>query len=202
MPPPPELLRLTPSIWIWQAYDPSVKSDLYSSAVQAGDGLFLVDPIPLPDEFLREISAAARVAAILVTSANHPRAAANVARQCGVRIFAAQPVADALNSSQAMPISPDHEIAPQVTAIPIDGAAPGEMAFHFADDGGTIVIGDALINFEPYGFALLPPKYCTDQKKMRRSLRQLLARPCQRLLFAHGTPILSDPLARLEALLA
>ena len=83
----------------------------------------------------------------------------------------------------------------------IDGAATGETAFHFADDGGTMVIGDALINLEPYGFTLLPAKYCSDQRAMRRSLRRLLEWPFERLLFAHGTPILTAAREQLETLL-
>ena len=85
---------------------------------------------------------------------------------------------------------------PGLAAITIEGAASGEMAFHFADSGGTLVVGDALINFEPYGFTMLPAKYCSNQKQMRGSLRQLLDWPFERLLFAHGSPILSSARAR------
>jgi hypothetical protein len=78
----------------------------------------------------------------------------------------------------------------------------GEIAIHYEGDGGTMVIGDALINFEPYGFALLPAKYCSDFKLMRRSLPKLLDYAFERMLFAHGTPLLSGARERLEFLLA
>jgi len=68
-------------------------------------------------------------------------------------------------------------------------------------DGGTLIVGDALINFESYGFTFLPAKYCSNQKQMRRSLRKLLDYRAQRMLFAHGTPILSDASERLRGLL-
>jgi len=57
-----------------------------------------------------------------------------------------------------------------------------------------------LINFEPYGFSFLPRKYCLNEKQMRSSLHQLLARPAERMLFAHGVPILSGATARLRHL--
>ncbi len=201
MPSAPDLLRLAPSLWIWQAFDPAVKSDLFSSAVKTDDGLFLIDPIPLPAALLEEMTAGADVRAVLVTNGNHPRAAANFARQFGKPILAAAEVLGEFESGAREAIPPEGRIAAGVTAISIEGAAAGELAFHFADDGGTIVIGDALINFEPYGFTFLPPKYCADQRAMRRSLRQLLDWPCQRLLFAHGAPIVSDARGRLETLL-
>jgi glyoxylase-like metal-dependent hydrolase (beta-lactamase superfamily II) len=85
--------------------------------------------------------------------------------------------------------------------IGIEGAGEGETALHYDRDGGTFIIGDALINFEPYGFTFLPAKYCSNQKQMRRSLRKLLAYKAERMLFAHGTPILSGASERLQGLL-
>jgi glyoxylase-like metal-dependent hydrolase (beta-lactamase superfamily II) len=83
----------------------------------------------------------------------------------------------------------------------IEGAAAGEIALHYAPDSGTLIVGDALINFEPYGFTFLPGKYCSNEKEMRRSLQRLLGYEAERILFAHGTPILSGASDRLRELL-
>jgi hypothetical protein len=64
-----------------------------------------------------------------------------------------------------------------------------------------MVIGDALINFDPYGFALLPAKYCSNFKLMRRSLSKLLDYSFDQMFFAHGMPILAHARERLEFLL-
>ena len=82
----------------------------------------------------------------------------------------------------------------------IDGAAPGEIALFWAG-AGTLIVGDALINFEPAGFALLPAKYCTNQRTMRRSLRKLLDCQAERIFFAHGSPITTRASERLRQLL-
>jgi glyoxylase-like metal-dependent hydrolase (beta-lactamase superfamily II) len=202
MPQASDLLRLSGSLWLWQAYDPAVKSDLFSTAIQTKAGLFLIDPIPLVSSCLDELTGSAGVAGVLVTNLNHPRAAAAFARQFNVPIFAAASVVDEFEPGAATSIADGAKIGPEVSAITITGAAPGETAFHFEDDGGTMVLGDALINFEPYGFTLLPAKYCSDQKMMRRSLRWLLDWSFERLLFAHGMPILVSARKRLEALLS
>jgi glyoxylase-like metal-dependent hydrolase (beta-lactamase superfamily II) len=199
MPPASELLHLTPSLVLWQAYDPAVKSDLFSTAHKTAAGLFLIDPIPLAPSPLQELTGSTPVAGVLVTNANHLRASPTFARQFEAPIFAAPVVAGELESARA--ISDGEEISPGVAAIALPGAAPGEVAFHFTQDGGTLVVGDSLINFEPYGFTLLPAKYCGDQKEMRRSLRRLLDFDFQRLLFAHGSPILASAHERLAALL-
>lgn len=202
MPKASDLLRLSDSLWLWQAYHPAVKSDLFSSAVKTNTGLFLIDPIPLVSSCLEELTMPPGVAGILVTNLNHPRAAAAFARQFDAPIFAAESIVGEFAADVATTIATGAKIAPGVSAIAIDGAAPGETVFHFEDHGGTMVVGDALINFEPYGFTLLPAKYCSDQKAMRRSLRRVLDWPFQRLLFAHGMPILASGRKRLETLLS
>lgn len=65
-----------------------------------------------------------------------------------------------------------------------------------------MIIGDALINFEPYGFTFLPDKYCSDARELRASLRKLQSLSFERMLFAHGTPILANARERLTQLLA
>ena len=196
-----ELVRLSDSLALWQAYDPALKSDLYSTAVKISSGLFLIDPIPLAPSCLKELMISVKAAALLVTNLNHPRAAAAFAQELGAPVFAAAPVAAGFARGSCRPITDLEVIAPGVSVIAIDGAASGESAFHFADEGGTMVVGDALINFEPYGFTFLPAKYCSDAKAMRLSLRRLLDFSFERLLFAHGTPILACSRDRLETLL-
>lgn len=202
MPRASELLRLSDSVSLWQVYDPTVKSDLFSSAIKTDAGVFLIDPIPLTRSCLEELNAPAGFAAVLVTNGNHRRAATEFARQLGVPIFAAGSVVVDWAAESARSIGDGGEISPGVAAIAIEGAANGETAFHFAGNGGTMVVGDALINLEPYGFSLLPAKYCSDQKEMKRSLQRLLDWPFERLLFAHGTPILASARERLEGLLS
>ena len=201
MPSSPELLRVAPNLWIWQVFDPAVKSELFATAIGNGVALFVIDPIPLERSLFEEIETDRAVEAVLVTNANHLRAAPEFALRLGCPILATSKVLEEFAPAEGREIPAGGRIAPGVTAIPIEGAAAGEAAFHFADDGGTIVLGDALINFDPYGFTFLPAKYCSDQRAMRRSLRQLLDWSCERLLFAHGTPILSGGRARLETLL-
>jgi glyoxylase-like metal-dependent hydrolase (beta-lactamase superfamily II) len=89
----------------------------------------------------------------------------------------------------------------QLRVMRIEGAVDGEFALYHPDDGGTLIAGDALINFDPYGFTLLPRKYCRNQKQMIRSLRKLLELDFSRIFFAHGNPILTRAHQRLESLL-
>jgi len=177
-----ELEQVAPGLFLWRAFDPSIKTELFSTGLTTPSGTYLVDPIRLAPA---EAQSLTEVAGIVVTNENHERSANEFADQFDVPVFSA--------ASQSFP--------PSLTAIPIEGAAPGEIAVHSAVAGGVMVIGDALINFEPYGFTFLPAKYCTNTKIMRRSLAKLLECSFERMLFAHGTPIQSRAHERLDALL-
>ena len=191
-----EIELVAPGIFLWRYYDPAIKTDLFSTGLQTESGTFLIDPIPLAPDAVTHLN---RVAGIIVTNDNHLRAAAQFAERFHVPICTGATAATALTG--VTPIDLDSSLAPGLTAIPVDGAAAGEIAIYWEAEKGTMVMGDALINFEPYGFTLLPSKYCSNFKLMRASLTKLLDYSFERMLFSHGEPILSHARERLEKLL-
>jgi len=191
-----ELELVLPGIFLWRYHDPGIKTDLFATGLQTDSGTFLIDPVSLAPDAMTALD---RVAGIIVTNDNHLRAAAHFAGKFRVPIYAEATTASALPGATRIDFG--SPIAPGLTPIPVNGAAAGEIAIHWNADRGTMVIGDALINFEPYGFTLLPSKYCSNFKLMRASLRKLLDYSFDRMLFSHGEPILSHARDRLEALL-
>ncbi len=193
--------RITPDVCVWHGYDPAVKADLYSTCLLTATGAYVVDPIPLGNQAFNELIGFARVAGIVVTNSNHHRASAQFAEQFSAPVFARGETFPDKTSSEFRRIADGDEICDGLRVIGIEGAASGEIVLHYAPDGGTLVVGDALINFEPYGFTFLPGKYCSNEKEIRRSLRKLLDYEAERMLFAHGMPILSGASDCLRGLL-
>jgi len=199
--PAPDFDQLLPGLWVWQSYDPSAKVDLFSSAILTNAGVYIVDPIPLPDPQLREFSEAATVAGVIVTNANHSRASSAYSDRFSVPILADPLSFPHEKPTRFMEAKTDTGIGGELEVIKLAGAVDGEIALYQASNGGTLIVGDALINLEPYGLSLLPRKYCLNEKQMRSSLHLLVARPAERMLFAHGLPIVSGATARLRRLL-
>jgi glyoxylase-like metal-dependent hydrolase (beta-lactamase superfamily II) len=193
--------RIAPHLALWHGYDPAVKADLYSTCVLTPRGAYLVDPIPLQSETLDELLGSSRVSGIIVTSSNHHRASAQFAEQFSIPVFARCETFSGKMPRQFNELVDGDKICDELQVIDIESAGPGEIALHYAPNGGTLIVGDALINFEPYGFTFLPAKYCSNAKEMRRSLRKLLRYKAERMLFAHGSPILSAASDRLHGLL-
>ena len=196
-----EITTVAPGIYLWQAFDPAVRTELFSTALKRPDGLFVIDPIPVEAEALTELLAHGSVAAVAVTNENHERSAADFARQFEAPVYVQAAIAHSIAVPDPIGVTPARGIGSGLTTIFLDGAPLGEMAIYCPDDNGTMVIGDALINSEPYGFSLLPAKYCRDLKAMRQSLRGLLDYEFERILFAHGIPIMTKARSRLEQLL-
>ena len=193
--------RIASNIAIWHDYDPGVKAECYSTSLTTSEGMYLIDPIPLEKDALNELIGSDAVAGIIATNSNHCRASAQFAEQFSAPIFARCEAFPDKAAQQFRSVADGDEICRGLRMIGIEGAAAGEMILHYASNSGTLIVGDALINLEPYGFTFLPAKYCSNEKEMRRSLQKLLDYEAERILFAHGTPILSGASDRLRKLL-
>jgi glyoxylase-like metal-dependent hydrolase (beta-lactamase superfamily II) len=193
-----EFARISSSCALWHTFDPKIKAELFSTALAAGNGLTLFDPIALPPACRPDLESLGRVDKIVITNANHARAAATFAFSYSAPIFAPLELRGELPHSyqlrDGLPLGP-------LQVIRIEGGADGEFTLYHPEDGGTLIMGDALINFDPYGFTLLPRKYCANQKQMVRSLRKLLDLDFSRIFFAHGNPLMLHARQQLESLL-
>src|SRR5688572_568999 len=83
-----EIHRVTPSLFVWQAYEPAVKCDLTSAALKIDNRLLLIDPINLAADALEELLGEGSPALIVCTNANHGRSAADFKKRFGVKIVA------------------------------------------------------------------------------------------------------------------
>jgi glyoxylase-like metal-dependent hydrolase (beta-lactamase superfamily II) len=201
MPHFPELERVGSHAALWHTYDHSVKADLFSTAIHNDTSTCLVDPIKPNRRDLEELHATKPIQAIVVTNQNHWRASSELSRHFSVPIFAHADASLEQTDQPFTSVDDEYAICEGLSVITIDGAVPGEIVLLSSVDAGALIVGDTLINCEPYGFTFLPPKYCADHKTMRRSLRRLLHHDFQTIYFAHGVPILYRARSRLQTLL-
>ena len=194
-----EFHQLRPDLFIWQAYEKAVKTDLTCCACRTAQGFVFIDPIPLQKDAEAELLEIAPPRAIILTSGNHARAAEDYRKRFGV------PICAHTEAAPEFPFTLDHTIVEGETVLDefavftIPGAAAGEIALHRGD---AVHLGDAVIHLPPYGFSLLPDKYCADPREMRRALGKLLRIPFELMTFAHGLPIVAHARQRLAHLLA
>jgi hypothetical protein len=196
-----DLYQPFPGLFFWQYYDSKIKAELCSSAILVSGKIYLVDPILLEASQLDRLRRKAPPAGIIVTNANHVRASDYYSKELSVPILAQPASFRGKKPPQFVEIAGGRKICPELEVIAIEGAVAGEIALYDPLKGGTLIVGDALINFDPPGFAILPGKYCLNERQLLQSLWERLTRPAERMLFAHGTPILSGANAHLRRLL-
>lgn len=185
----------------WKAYDPASKVDLHGTAVRAGGHLFLIDPIPLEEEALSRLIAGDPVTAILLTNANHARAASEFRSRYSIPILAHAAARAGLGIGIDAFLPEEGRVFDTFDAVPLPGGPAGEVALYLAEGGGLMIVGDAVIDLPPHGFSLLPDKYAADPAQLRRSLAKLLDFPFARMTLAHGNPVAADARTRLAGLL-
>ena len=186
-------------VTVWSAFDPSVKCDLWSTALATAEGLVFVDPIELAAPELAELTEQCAPHAIVLTNGNHARAAAVFQQRYAVPIWAPTGVVDELGLAVDREFADGDPLPAGIQAIGVPAAGPGEVALFW---NGLLCFGDAVINFGSAGFGLLPAKYCADARELPNELRKLLSYDARILTFAHGAPIVQHARDRLQKILA
>lgn len=193
-----EIHRVTPHLFVWQAYEPAVKCDLTSAALKTDAGLVLVDPILLADEALDELMAEGTPVLIVCTNANHARAAGEYRKKFGVKVLAHRDASPGLEVTPDEWLDDNTRLIDALDVCSLPGGSPGEVGLRCGD---IVCLGDAVIHLPDHGFAILPEKYCTDVKLLRQSLQKLLRWEFSVLTFAHGLPLTTQARDRLTSLL-
>jgi glyoxylase-like metal-dependent hydrolase (beta-lactamase superfamily II) len=195
-----EFQALSDSVRHWSVYEPSVKCEIGCTALKAGSGWVVIDPVPLSQASWEELLAEAPLRAILLTNGNHTRDAANLRKRHQVPIVTAPDTRRDIDELRPEVTLLPGELLYGIQAIAIPGATPGETAF--VSKTGVMVLGDSVINVSTErGLEFLPDKYCDDAKQNRESLRKLLAFDFHTLTLAHGAPVVDRARDKLAALL-
>jgi hypothetical protein len=186
------------NMWMWHAYDPSVKADLSSFALRTDYGLIIVDPILLSEEGMLVLREASPWAAIVLTNGNHARASLEFKRRSGVPIFAHPDAARELEIPVDEFLKIGGRVGGNLELLDLQGAGSGEVALYHP--AGSIHFGDAVVNLESTGLDFLPEKYCSSQSRLKTSMQALQGRRVDIMTFAHGLPIVTDTQSRFDAL--
>jgi len=199
-----EIIReISAGVWIWHAYDPEVRTELFSTAIAAEFGLVIIDPIDLAPEALHQLSKHTPAAAIVLTNGNHSRAAARFREHFGAPVFAHADAVGDLTTAVDGALRPRRAVAGNLEVLELPGAGLGEIALlqRKSLQENHLHFGDAVINLPPEGLRALPAKYCLSPNRLNKALKTLPCSDLKLVTFAHGEPLLGTDATRLGALL-
>jgi len=197
MPPASFISEILPGVHRWSAFSPEHKVELTSHSVWDGRSLLVFDPIPLTAEVSDGFPTPCAPDAVVLTNENHERDATAWRERYQLAIWAAPEALLSLAGirrwAPARPPFAGWEI------VPLPGGAGGETAWFHAVKS-LVVFGDAVVNLPGRGLEVLPAKYCRDQPMLRASLRNLVQRPFENAVFAHGDPLLGEASVRIATM--
>lgn len=163
-------------------------------------GNLCIDPVEPTAEDLDQL-ARVGVARILLTNRNHSRGANRIRGRTGART-AIHP-ADAPHArSQGADLDDELKIGEKVgplVVVGVPGKSPGEVALHWPERK-ILIVGDAVIGNPPGRCGLLAEKVMDEPKRLRASVKALLALEFDTLLTGDGEQILQEAKARLKDL--
>jgi hypothetical protein len=179
----------TPHLAGWSGMHAQWGVQFDSYALQTPDGVVIVDPIQPPPSVIKQIEQLGEPIAIVLTNANHDRDADWFRKRYAIQIYAHEKAPTDCDAKIDVLIVDNEKLPGQLVAVHLPGAGIGEIALHSKLDGGTLVIGDILLNPAGKGISLLPDDYLEDQKLALKSLTRLHDLKFNNATFAHGAPI-------------
>jgi glyoxylase-like metal-dependent hydrolase (beta-lactamase superfamily II) len=186
--------RIADGLWRWTAPHPSWRrgadwpEEVGCVYYEAPDAVVLIDPlIPTGEEdaFLahldRDVQRLGRPVVILLTCDWHRRSTDELAERYGARIGGELP--NGLDES------------------PIRGADERQVAY-FIRPHRALVVAEIFMGDGRGGLKLCPSPALTNRDELDASLKELLELPVERVLVAHGEPVLENGRDRMSEALA
>jgi glyoxylase-like metal-dependent hydrolase (beta-lactamase superfamily II) len=177
-------------LWHWKAVHPRLGIEV-SSYYVASSGT-LIDPM-LPAEGIEWFRDHGEPRRIVLTNRHHYRqsddfrkafACPVLCHEAGLHEFEAGPKVDGFRFGD--------QLAPGIVALEVGAICPEETALHIDLGDGLLAFADGLVHRGELGFvpdSLLGDDPDAVKRGLRDSLRALLDRDFDGLLFAHGDPV-------------
>jgi glyoxylase-like metal-dependent hydrolase (beta-lactamase superfamily II) len=191
--------EILPGIFTWGSTYADRPWDLNGYAIALAGGTVLVDP-PAPQEAGWQ-KLPKPIATVVLTNRDHVRDAPLFRTRYGARIVASK---DEISQFTSLPIDATVQegdlIGGALRVIHLPGKSPGEIglylepAYHAAsrDNGGILILGDAIIGNPPGDLGLIPEEKLDDPETLRGSLPKILDYNFDVLLLCDGQSFLSD----------
>ncbi|MCY4612895.1 MAG: hypothetical protein OXB94_04635 [Nitrospira sp.] len=183
---------ILPGIATWSWFSEEKQLNFNGHLLDVGEHRILVDPPPLSDTDLSQLTNAGQVDYILLTNRDHERQSATYKETLKTRVYV--PQADA----QEMSVTPektfvDGELLPGgIWVIHLSNQkSPGESALFLQQGRGILIVGDALLGKPEGSVSMLPAEKYADPVKAREGLRRLLKYNFDSILVGDGTSILT-----------
>jgi hypothetical protein len=193
-----EAQEIAPGIWHWHVHDERIDFVSSSHAVRAGDGVVLIDPLPLAPDALGRLGP---VTAICLTTSSHQRSAWRLRRELGAAVHAPA-LAREVEEEPDVRYRAGDRLPGDLLAIFTPGAGTAQHTFLLERGGGAAFAPDLFVRPPGGELAMTPARYMHDPAQARESVRKLLDHEFDVLCHGHGEAVVGGAKEAVRAALA
>jgi hypothetical protein len=177
-------------LWHWKALHPGIRIEV--SSYYVADSGTLIDPM-LPAEGIEWFRGHGEPRRIVLTNRHHYRQSDTFRNELGCPVLCHEAGLHEFEAGREVDgFRFGDQIAPGIVALEVGAICPEETALHIELGDGLLSFADGLINHGELGFvpdSLLGDDPEAVKRGLHESLRVLLDRDFDGLLFAHGDPL-------------
>ena len=196
-----EVERIDEGLWRWTAFHSEWRQPVGCVYLEAPDGVCLIDPLVPPEDEPRFLDALDRDVArlglpvhVLVSVHWHARSARELRERYRAEVWAPSRARAAVvrRAGQVRPFRPGEPLPGGIQAFAT--ARSNEVVF-YVPERRTLVVGDVILGADDGALRLCPESWLpkgVDHRQLRTSLAPLLGLAVDRVLVAHGKPVLGN----------
>lgn len=187
------MIRLADGLYAWNSFNDEKGLNFNGTLVVCGAGAVVVDPPAHSpgDEAFLERTLKVRPTVAVVTNKHHLRNVQWWLERYAIPLAMHEAEKNDYDFVVARALKAGDRVEGRCEVVPLPGKTPGEIGLLVAGEGGTLIVGDALIGDPPGGLRFLPPEKIKDPALLKASLQALRRLDFERLLPGDGEPILS-----------
>ena len=196
--------ELAPGLWHWSARHPHIRSEV--SSYYLADERVLLDPMLPPGgpQWFREQDREPQH--VVLTNRHHDRDAWRLRDEFGCEVYCiANGVHELDGRGPVTPFEVGDELPGGIVVQHVGAICPDETALHISAHQ-ALACADGVVRWPGVDGLTFVPDWLMDEPEqtkqgLRQSYQALLGLEFDRLLLAHGAPVISDAKAALQAFL-
>ena len=179
-------------IYSWSIFSEMRQVDFNGHLWVRPEGNILIDPVPMIDSDLNQLTALGGAKLIVITNCDHERQAEEFRKLTGAQIAVHEADAGELSTQVDRSLTNQEEIVPGLAAIHLRyGKSAGEIALYFCEQG-IVLAGDLIVGAPMGNLSLLADDKLANPAKAALEIRKLLALSFDTILVGDGHSVLQD----------
>lgn len=187
------MIRLANNIYSWNKFNEEKGLNFNGCIVVCGDKAIVVDPPPhsANEDVFLDKKLKLKPSLAIVTNKHHLRNVQWWMDRYEIPLAMHESETNDYDFKVSRKLKDGDRINGKCKILHLPGKTVGEIGIYIEEDGGTLIVGDALIG-DPLGaLKFLPKEKIQDQGRLEKSLQRLRTLSFERLLVGDGEPLLS-----------